>query len=100
MSNNIITHLHKKGEVSLPIVSFVHNFEVNFISQKIKQEFDVLTKFLDFIVVNFNPRFEVLNIIRERQKGFGTGHKEPVDLHRWSTFEVSNIISFYVSDVS
>ena len=61
-----------------PLYSFSCNFEINFVQQIIKNELNILTEFLHFIVVNLNPCFEVFHIIRERKKSFRTGHKKPV----------------------
>jgi hypothetical protein len=64
VSNNIIvTHGQIEREVSLPVVSFIHNFEEYSIHQVIKQEFDIFTEFLNFKIMNLNSCLEILSII-------------------------------------
>jgi len=73
--NNIVTQGKRKGEEYSPIVSFVHNFEVNIIQEVIKQEFEVLTEFLHFVVVNLYSCLEIFDVIGEAEESFGTSHK-------------------------
>ncbi len=79
MSNNIIvTQGKRNGDVTPHIVSFIHNFEINIVEEVIKHQFDILTEFLNLIVVNLNPSFEVFDVIGEGQESFRTRHKSLV----------------------
>jgi hypothetical protein len=57
---------------------------VGFIGEVVEQKCEILTEFLHFVVVNLNSNFEILFIVRESQKSFRTGHKEPVIYTIWT----------------
>ena len=69
-----------------PLQSHINSIKVgticelcNFGRDNFTEIVEIFHQFVPLIVVNFNPYFNVLSVIREGQKGFRTGHKDPVD---------------------